>query len=59
MFFDLNVPVMKPAGAQNASKKGKQTDGAPLFSQPQVLAIESRVELLVHCAYRFTPCIAA
>lgn len=58
MFADLNVPVptlTKQQLTQAASKKGKgkqeQTGPPPAFSPAQITAIESRLDLLVHCQY--------
>ena len=62
MFSDLNVPVptlskQQLAQAASASKKGKakqdQNVSVPAaFTPAQVAAIESRLDLLVHCQYR-------
>jgi ribonuclease P/MRP protein subunit RPP1 len=64
MYFDLNVPVPQPASlaasaAQPSKKanKGKQaqasTASSPTvsFSHVQIIAIEARVDMLVHCPY--------
>ncbi|RDX55500.1 PHP domain-like protein [Lentinus brumalis] len=55
MFVDLNVPVpalSKQQLSQAASKKGKgkqeQSSQPPAFTPPQVAAIESRIDTLVH-----------
>ena len=62
MFSDLNVPVptlskQQLAQAASASKKGKAKQDQnvsvpPAFTPAQVAAIESRLDLLVHCQYR-------
>ena len=58
MFADLNVPVptlSKQQLSQAASKKGKGKQDASAnapaaaFTPAQVAAIESRVDMLVHC----------
>ncbi|OCH91756.1 PHP domain-like protein [Obba rivulosa] len=61
MFIDLNVPVpvpgsrQTPGPAQSKKAKGKQP-GAPQsiqasFSPVQIIAIESRIDLLIHLGY--------
>ncbi|TFK92218.1 PHP domain-like protein [Polyporus arcularius HHB13444] len=58
MFVDLNVPVpaiSKQQLSQATSKKGKgkqeQSSQPPAFTPPQVAAIESRIDTLVHLGY--------
>jgi len=57
MFFDLNVPIptLQPSATTAQSKKGKAAakqvhaqQPEPAFSPVQIVAIENRVELLVH-----------
>jgi ribonuclease P/MRP protein subunit RPP1 len=53
MFFDLNVPV--PQARQTHSKKGKGKNLQPanasavVYTAAQISAIDTRVDLLVHC----------
>jgi ribonuclease P/MRP protein subunit RPP1 len=56
MYFDLNVPIPPPsaaslAGTQSNKGKGKQAQSthSTLFTPAQLAAIETRIDLLVHC----------
>jgi len=56
MFFDLNVPVVAHQGhgaaLQSKKSKGKQpqvTSTNVVFTPAQVVVIEARIDLLVHC----------
>jgi ribonuclease P/MRP protein subunit RPP1 len=58
MYFDLNVPIPLPpgvSGTQSNKGKGKQAQPSHLvqFTPAQLAAIETRIDLLVHC----TPCL--
>ena len=58
MFIDLNVPVpylsqQHPGQASSKKGKGKQVQNVPAMFNPftpaQVAALESRIDMLVHC----------
>jgi ribonuclease P/MRP protein subunit RPP1 len=57
MYFDLNVPIPLPsaslAGTQPNKGKGKQVQSSlsTLFTPAQLAAIETRIDLLVHCSF--------
>lgn len=57
MYFDLNVPIPLPstslAGTQSNKGKGKQVQSShsTFFTPAQLAAIETRVDLLVHCSF--------
>ena len=61
MFADLNIPVptlskqqLSQASSISKKSKGKQDQNAPAptYTPAQITAIESRLELLVHCQRR-------
>jgi ribonuclease P/MRP protein subunit RPP1 len=47
MYFDLNIPLPQPL-ALLSGKKGKGKQDEP-FSSSQVEAMETHIDLLVHC----------
>lgn len=49
MYFDLNVPIPQTSAIQN-NRKGKGKQGE-IFTSSQLEDIETRVDLLVHCAF--------
>jgi len=53
MFFDLNLTISKLPSTGNASKKTKEQQGeqSVVYGAPEIVAIEKRLDLLIHCSF--------